>query len=73
MLKAQIISQGLTITHAQGIRDRVGEIYGDEFIAFWFLYDEDISVFLWTCVCAHLGLYIEKKKRVSGADNNNAD
>lgn len=27
-LKAPIISQGLTITHAQGIRDGVGEIHG---------------------------------------------
>lgn len=31
-LKAPIISQGLTITHAQGISDRAGDIHGEEFI-----------------------------------------
>lgn len=36
MLKATIISQGLTITHAEGLRDGAGEIHWDEF-ASWFM------------------------------------
>lgn len=33
VLKATIISQGLTITHDQGLGERVGKIYWDKFIA----------------------------------------
>lgn len=62
VLKATIISLGLTITHAQRLKHGAGEIYWDEFIVSWF-----ISVIkLFECVffarvCARMCLFSRKK------------
>lgn len=57
VLKATIISLGLTITHALGFGDRAEEIHGDEFVSPGFMY---VQRCLHVDVC--LQVFILKKR-----------
>lgn len=51
VLKATIISLGLTITHALGFGDRAEEIHGDEFVSPGLCMCRDVCMWMYAYKC----------------------